>query len=84
MPRAALERAISALDGITHFSRELGLNSHGVAHQWRLTRVPAEHCPAIERLTREAAAAKADPALVVLCEELRPDVQWAVLRDQTA
>lgn len=32
--------------------------------------VPAERCPAIERLTRGA----------VTCEELRPDVDWAVLR----
>lgn len=31
-------------------------------------RVPAEYCPDIERLTG------------VTCEELRPDVNWAVLR----
>lgn len=35
-------------------------------------RVPAEHCPAIERLTRGA----------VRCEDLRPDVEWDVLRLQ--
>lgn len=38
-------------------------------------RFPAEHCPAIERATRE----KGDP---VTCEELRPDVPWEVLRMQ--
>jgi DNA-binding transcriptional regulator YdaS (Cro superfamily) len=32
--------------------------------------VPAEHCPAIERATTGA----------VRCEELRPDVDWSVLR----
>ena len=33
-------------------------------------RIPAEHCPAIERETHHA----------VVCEDLRPDVDWAVLR----
>jgi DNA-binding transcriptional regulator YdaS (Cro superfamily) len=32
--------------------------------------VPAEHCPAIERATKGA----------VRCEDLRPDIDWAVLR----
>lgn len=41
-------------------------------YQWRksLRRVPAEHCPAIERATSGA----------VRCEDLRPDVDWAYLR----
>lgn len=40
--------------------------------QWRrkVRPVPAERCPAIERATNGA----------VTCEELRPDVDWAVLR----
>lgn len=37
-------------------------------------RVPADHCPAIERETGR----------LVTCEELRPDVAWAVLREQVA
>ena len=40
-------------------------------------RVPAEHCPAIERATR----ARGKP---VTCERLRHDVDWAVLRLQAA
>lgn len=32
--------------------------------------VPAEHCPAIERATGGA----------VRCEDLRPDIDWGVLR----
>jgi len=36
--------------------------------------VPAEQCPAIERATGG----------VVRCEELRPDVAWGVLREQSA
>lgn len=38
-------------------------------------RVPAERCPEIERATRE----RGQP---VMCEELRPDVAWGVLREQ--
>lgn len=65
-----IDKAISVAGGITALSRALGLSSHTVVHQWRLTRVPAEHCPAIEKATNRA----------VTCEELRPDVDWAYLR----
>lgn len=43
--------------------------------QWTtgVRRVPAERCPAIERLTQGQ----------VRCEDLRPDVEWAVLRHST-
>lgn len=37
-------------------------------------RVPAEKCPAIERLTNGT----------VRCEELRPDVDWAYFRELVA
>lgn len=63
-----LERAIAAAGGITALARALGLTSHAVVHSWRLNRVPADHCPAIEASTG------------VRCEELRPDVRWDVLR----
>lgn len=36
--------------------------------------IPAERCPTIERLTERA----------VTCEELRPDVEWHVLRGVSA
>ena len=36
--------------------------------------IPAERCPTIERLTERA----------VTCEELRPDVDWHVLRGVSA
>jgi len=44
-------------------------------NQWKLDgrKVPAEHCPAIERLTAGA----------VRCEDLRPDVDWGYLRQVT-
>ncbi|WP_343928672.1 helix-turn-helix domain-containing protein [Pigmentiphaga daeguensis] len=44
--------------------------------QWALEqrRVPAERCPTIERATDGA----------VRCEDLRPDVDWAYLRQSAA
>ena len=69
---AALEEAIAHMGGITALSRALGITGRSVVHQWRLNRVPAEHCPDIERLSG------------VRCEELRPDVNWAVLRAKPA
>lgn len=36
--------------------------------------VPAERCPAIERATNGA----------VRCEDLRPDIEWSVLRTPTS
>lgn len=37
-------------------------------------RLPAEKCPVIERLTSGE----------IRCEQLRPDVEWGVLREQAA
>ena len=53
----------------------LGVTKAAV-NQWKDVgrRVPAEHCPAIERLTKGK----------VRCEDLRPDVEWDVLRLQAA
>lgn len=39
-------------------------------HGWAHDRVPADRCPAIERET----------AGHVRCEDMRPDVDWSVLR----
>lgn len=38
-------------------------------------KVPAEHCPIIERETSARGR-------VVTCEQLRPDMQWSVLRQE--
>lgn len=67
-----LDRAIQAAGGITALARGLGVKSHAVIQHWRRHRVPAEHCPAIEGFTG------------VRCEELRPDIAWAVLRGTEA
>jgi DNA-binding transcriptional regulator YdaS (Cro superfamily) len=58
----------------------------GAVNQWKGEgrRVPAEHCPTIEKATRQKAAELGDSALVVPCEELRPDIEWQVLREAAA
>jgi DNA-binding transcriptional regulator YdaS (Cro superfamily) len=66
--QSPIDRAIDKAGGITALARAMNLSGHSVVHQWRLTRVPAEKCPDIEALTG------------VTCEDLRPDVNWAVLR----
>ena len=52
-------------------ARELGV-TQGAVHQWAngLSRVSAERCIQIEKATKGA----------VRCEDLRPDVDWSVLR----
>lgn len=68
-----LDRAIDAMDGVTALASAIGVGQSTVS-MWRTRgRVPAEHCPAIERATTKA-------GFPVPCEELRPDVDWSVLR----
>lgn len=56
-------------------ARKLGVTG-GAISQWvnGLCAVPAERCPAIEAATGG----------LVRCEDLRPDVQWSVLRGSEA
>jgi DNA-binding transcriptional regulator YdaS (Cro superfamily) len=67
----ALEKAVAAVGSMQSLAEALGVTK-GAVSQWKLSgrRVPAEHCPSIERLTAGA----------VHCEELRPDVDWAFIR----
>lgn len=59
---------------MTALAEKLGI-PQSLPFMWRARkRVPAEHCPAIERATEGA----------VRCEELRPDVAWDVLRREAA
>jgi DNA-binding transcriptional regulator YdaS (Cro superfamily) len=67
-PSRALEMAIERAGGIAALARKVPVKSHSVIQQWRLARVPAEHCPRLEEITG------------VACEWLRPDIPWQVLR----
>lgn len=63
----ALKQAVSAAGGQSALARAIG-GSVKQAHVWawlnRNTKIPAEHCPAIERATG------------VRCEHLREDLTW--------
>lgn len=66
----ALERSIEVLGGTSALASAIGV-AGSLPSMWKARgRVPAEHCPAIERATGGA----------VRCEDLRPDVDWGVLR----
>ncbi|WP_321810103.1 transcriptional regulator [Burkholderia sp. BCC1985] len=65
----ALEEAIGKFDSLAEMARVLGLSSYRVIQEWRRQgRVPAEHCPRIER------------AVGVRCEGLNDRVDWAFVR----
>ena len=71
----ALKRAIELFGGQAGLAAAIGLKQQNIWN-WvnRSGSVPAEYCPAIERASRE----KGEP---ILCEDLCPGVDWAVLRD---
>jgi DNA-binding transcriptional regulator YdaS (Cro superfamily) len=77
LPRsgAAVRRAIVAFGDQPAMAVALGVSQSTVS-EWATDKrpVPAERCPAIERMTRERGQ-------VVSCEELRPDIEWSVLRE---
>ncbi len=66
-----LDRAVEMVGTQALLASALGVTKSAIG-QWKEEgrRVPAEHCPVIERLTAGA----------VRCEELRPDIEWSVLR----
>jgi DNA-binding transcriptional regulator YdaS (Cro superfamily) len=70
-----LEIAAKIVGSQTVLANLLGV-SKGAIPQWKGEgqRVPAEHCPVIERVTGGA----------VRCEDLRPDIEWGVLRKNRA
>ena len=68
------KRAVTLMGGVAETVRKLNLNGHATVYQWTKTQVPAERCPQIEAATNG----------LVRCEDLRPDVQWSVLRNTAA
>jgi len=77
-PSEAVKRAIAILGGPVKAAKLLAVKGerYQTVQSWVQNRVPAEYCPAIERETALAGEK-------VRCEEMRPDVQWAVLRQVT-
>ncbi|MFT3720397.1 transcriptional regulator [Pseudorhodoferax sp.] len=68
-----VEKAAEVLGSQTALAKLCGV-TRGSVSQWKGEgrRVPAEHCPLIEKATGG----------VVRCEDLRPDMRWHVLREQ--
>lgn len=66
-----VKRAAALAGGYEGLAKHLGVTK-GAVHQWtdEGRQVPAEHCPAIERITNGA----------VTCEELNDKVDWAFVR----
>jgi DNA-binding transcriptional regulator YdaS (Cro superfamily) len=73
MDKHPLDQAAEIVGSQAALASALGVTKSAV-NQWKDEgrRVPAEKCPAIERLTGGR----------VRCEDLRPDVAWDVLREQ--
>jgi DNA-binding transcriptional regulator YdaS (Cro superfamily) len=65
-----IDKLIALFGGPVKCAAALGVKSYQTVQQWKISRVPAEYCPRIEKLTHGE----------VTCEELRPDVDWAYLR----
>lgn len=68
-----IDRAAEIVGSQKALAEVLGVTK-GAVNQWKDEgrKVPAEHCPVIERVTNGA----------VRCEDLRPDMAWDVLRLQ--
>jgi len=76
-PEHPIDKAARVIGSAAALARILGITRGAVAQYKEPGRkVKAEHCPIIERET----TARGEP---VLCEELRPDVDWAFLRGST-
>jgi len=59
--------------GMSKIAKHFGITDWAVS-KWQDIGVPAERCPDIELLTNGQ----------VRCEELRPDVNWSILRNKKA
>jgi len=68
---SAFEHACDLVGGMSSMASSLGVTFSAVS-QWKrgLRPVPAGRCPAIERMTGRK----------VRCEDLRPDIEWHVVR----
>ena len=69
-----IRHAVETVGGAKKLAYKIGVPVQSV-YFWLsgARRIPADYCPAIERETERA----------VRCEQLRPDVDWSVLRGTT-
>jgi DNA-binding transcriptional regulator YdaS (Cro superfamily) len=76
---SAFEKAVATFGSQTELAEALGI-TRGRVNQWRSVPIPVEHCLEIEKRSRAIASRRRQAALIVTCEELRPDLDWAVVR----
>lgn len=69
--KSSIKTAIKIVGSQKDLADEIGVSAKTVWAWINRDSIPAEHCPAIERATKGA----------VRCEDLRPDVDWAYLRN---
>lgn len=67
----AIKRAIELAGGAAKVAALFNISRISVYEWVHKCRIPAERCPAIERATDGQ----------VRCEDMRPDVDWAYLRN---
>jgi DNA-binding transcriptional regulator YdaS (Cro superfamily) len=67
----AICKAVESMGGQVKLAKPVGVSA-SMVYQWvrGIRQVPAERCPSIEKATGGK----------VRCEDLRPDVDWSVLR----
>ena len=65
-----IERAISFTGSVAQLAALVGTSQANIRNWRSVGRVPAEHCPKMERLTG------------VRCEALNPGVEWSVVRSK--
>lgn len=70
----ALQAAISIFDTQVALAKAIGRSQQNVNNWLRRGRVPADICPAIERVTEGR----------ITCEMLRADIDWSYLRTRAA
>ncbi len=70
MDQTGLSRAICIVGTSQALAAKLSVTKAAITLWKRAGRVPARHCPQIERLTNRA----------VRCEELNTEVDWAFVR----
>jgi DNA-binding transcriptional regulator YdaS (Cro superfamily) len=80
MQESLFNKTVGVFGSQIGFARALGVTP-GLVAQWRRRGVPTERCLEIEAITREVAAERHDPTLIVTCEDLRPDLAWKVVRE---
>jgi len=72
----SVSEIIRQLGGPVSLGRHLGIRSQAVSLWVRNNRIPAERVPELERIARDA-------GVDVRAEQMRPDVNWGVLRGES-